>query len=109
MSGAMSRTGRGLRFATLALLTLLASMARAGSDPSRCLDAAPLPRVARVVAADGAPVYARVVSQADGVPTAVSGRQRMQGRKPASPAAAGVEKKRAFSTRGGGTGQTGRQ
>jgi hypothetical protein len=44
-----------------------------------------------------------------GLPGAVSGRQRRQGRKPALSAAAAVGKKTTFSDRAGFTGQVGRQ
>ncbi len=71
------------RFSTLSLSAILsaaaAAAAPASTDLARCLDAAALPRVVRVVPGvevDGlvgaAPVYARVVQHADGVPTAVS-------------------------------------
>lgn len=45
----------------------------------------------------------------DGRSGAISGRQRRQGRKPASCAAAADAKKRQFSNFGGRAGQTGRQ
>lgn len=51
---------------------------------------------------------ATVPSQA-GVPGAVSGRQRKQGRKPAASAAAAAGKKRQFSRFGVGAGHTGLQ
>jgi hypothetical protein len=44
-----------------------------------------------------------------GVPGAVSGRQRKQGRKPAACAAAAQGKKRQLARRGARAGQTGRQ
>jgi len=44
-----------------------------------------------------------------GVPGAVSGRQRRQGRKPARSAAAAVGKKTTLRDRAGFTGQVGRQ
>jgi hypothetical protein len=44
-----------------------------------------------------------------GLPGAVSGRQRKQGRKPARSAAAADGKNTTFSERGGRTGHTGRQ
>jgi hypothetical protein len=44
-----------------------------------------------------------------GVPGAVSGRQRKQGRKPARSAAAAVGKKTTLRDRAGLTGQVGRQ
>lgn len=52
---------------TLAVLPIEAS-----ADTATCLDEAALPRVVRVLSADGEGVYARVIAHADGVPTEVS-------------------------------------
>jgi 2-keto-4-pentenoate hydratase/2-oxohepta-3-ene-1,7-dioic acid hydratase in catechol pathway len=62
--------------ATFLLLLLLGAPATQGEDLRSALDLClaqrNLPRVVRVLAPDGHPVYARVVAEADGIPTALS-------------------------------------
>lgn len=70
----MVRFSNGPRLAaSLLAVAGLAGPVAAESELARCLDAAGLPRVVRMVSLDGGGVgYARVVSQEDGVPTVVS-------------------------------------
>lgn len=60
-------------FAIPTICLLLGFAAPAAADLSQCLDEQAIPRVVRVTSeADGAAVWARVVTHVDGVPTAVS-------------------------------------